>query len=129
MAEGRMVESDRVVLLVEDEPDTRDSLKALIESEGYVVATAIDGREAIEFMSDAPPPGLVVLDLLLPAMTGWEFLVEMRKVERLSQIPVIVISGVDDELMPHAPAISERIRKPIDFDRFFMLLEKYLPAR
>lgn len=124
-----MVESGRLVLVVEDEPDMRDSLKALIESEGYVVATALDGKQAIELMSSAQVPGLVVLDLLLPEMTGWEFLAEMRKVERLSQIPVIVISGVDDDLMPHAPAIAERIRKPIDVDHFFTLLEKYLPVQ
>jgi CheY-like chemotaxis protein len=123
-----MVDSRRLVLLVEDEPDMRESLKLLLESEGYRVATALDGKEAIEVMSRAEAPGLIVLDLLLPEMTGWECLAEMRKVERLAQIPVIVISGVAEELIPQVPGITEHIRKPIDIDHFLTLLETHLPS-
>jgi CheY-like chemotaxis protein len=120
-----MAES-RVILLVEDESDTRDNLKFLIESEGYVVTTAPDGREAFELMCRGAPPDLVVLDLLLPQMTGWELLAEMRKVERFSKIPVVVISGVEADLMPETPEIAERMRKPIEVDHLFRVLEKYL---
>jgi CheY-like chemotaxis protein len=115
-----------VVLLVDDEPDIRDSLKVLIESRGYTVATAIDGRQAFDLMCDAQPPNLVVLDLLMPGMTGWEFLAKVKKIDRLSQIPVVVVSGLDGELMPSGDEIAGRMQKPIDVNELYGVLDRYL---
>lgn len=82
------------ILIVEDDADLRDSLAALLTAEGYPVATAANGQEALQRLRTAPLPGLILLDLMLPAMSGWQLRRRLREDPALAQIPVVVLSGV-----------------------------------
>jgi len=86
----------RTVLLVEDDLDVRDTLQDLLESEGFDVMPAANGKQAIDFLTLNDPPGadLVILDLMMPMISGWEVLEVMTDDPRLADIPVIVLSAM-----------------------------------
>ena len=81
------------VLIVEDHCRSRDLLKNLVEQEGRTVVTAGDGREGLEHARHIPPPSVIVLDLSMPRMNGWEFLQQKTADPTIAGIPTIVLSG------------------------------------
>jgi signal transduction histidine kinase/PAS domain-containing protein len=83
----------RVVLVVDDDPDTRDVIGATLAHGGYEVIEVGDGAEALAHLRHAPPPALIILDLGMPIMTGWELLAERARDPALRSIPVVVVSG------------------------------------
>ncbi len=109
----------RRILLVEDDPDTRACMSALLELEGYLVVTAADGREALQRLRSGLNPGLILLDLMMPVMDGFEFRKEQLHDPELSSIPVVVYSGHHNA--PANVAMLEPaayVQKPINFDSF-----------
>ncbi len=80
------------ILLVEDEELVLDLLQRKLTNEGYEVSVAKDGEEGIQIMKKVKPD-LVLLDIIMPKMGGFEVMEEMQKVPELKQIPVIVISN------------------------------------
>src|SRR5690349_1848715 len=88
MAEGHYV------LVVEDSTDARQMLASLLEVEGFAVRTAANGREALDQLRAGPPPCLILLDLMMPVMDGYQFRAEQRQDPGLSPIPVVVVSAV-----------------------------------
>jgi CheY-like chemotaxis protein len=84
------------VLIVEDNVDTRDSLAFLLRHEGYQVSTAANGQEALDRLRAGPRPGVILLDLLMPTMDGWEVSNRLGQDPALASIPVVVVSGVGD---------------------------------
>jgi CheY-like chemotaxis protein len=84
------------VLIVEDDDLTRDALRSVLEAEGYAVATAANGREAYNFLLRNGRPGLILLDLMMPVMSGWEFRHEQKRDPGLARIPVVVCSAAGD---------------------------------
>ena len=86
-------EEKRHVMLVEDDPDSRESLATLFEIEGYVVVCAADGQEALGLLARGPRPCVIVLDLVMPGMNGYEFLQTIGAVPDWADIPVVVLSG------------------------------------
>jgi CheY-like chemotaxis protein len=89
------------VLLVEDDAGTRDLMRRMLRKEGWSVVEAENGRVALEQMKERPP-ALILLDLTMPEMDGFSFLMEMRKTEAWRHIPVVVVTardlGPDDKL-------------------------------
>lgn len=81
------------VLLVDEDGETRQKLAPALESWGYVVETAVNGIDALEAARKLPLPGVVLVELFLPGMSGLELLTEFGRSELLSPIPVIVISA------------------------------------
>jgi CheY-like chemotaxis protein len=86
-------QSDRRVLVVDDDADLRRRLRGLLEKDGWVVDEAADGREALDRLSARP--SLVLLDLLMPVMDGFEFLAEFRKHDEYRAVPVVVLTAKD----------------------------------
>ncbi|MHC4414909.1 MAG: response regulator [Planctomycetota bacterium] len=82
------------VLLVEDDPDTREMMRRTLEKEGWVVAEAGNGQEALESVKEHIPD-LIVLDLMMPVMDGFQFTLELRKVEAWRDIPITVVTAKD----------------------------------
>jgi ammonium transporter len=82
------------ILIVEDDPSTRDMLKRLIEREGWPVITADNGRAALRCIAEQPP-ALILLDLMLPQMDGFEVISALRSAEIWRTIPVIVVTAMD----------------------------------
>jgi CheY-like chemotaxis protein len=103
------------VLLVEDDPDIRHVLADLLGRNGYEVAVAGDGRLALEYLDRHGPPRLILLDLVMPVMDGWEFLRERRARPVLLDVPVIVFSAVADVKGPDPLSLgaAEVLRKPV----------------
>ncbi len=103
------------VLIVEDDELTRDMLAAILAAEGYLVETAADGREALARLHGAAAPDLIVLDLLMPGMNGWEFRAAQAGDARLASIPVVVVSATETDFTQTAPALrpAAHLRKPI----------------
>jgi CheY-like chemotaxis protein len=100
------------ILIVDDEPDIRDSLREWLEDEGYQVATAADGGEALELLEHGERlPCLVILDLLMPNVSGNEVYRRMQGDPRLASIPVVV-STSDPSRAPSGVLI---MKKPVSF--------------
>jgi CheY-like chemotaxis protein len=104
------------ILVVEDDADLRETLAAVLEEEGYAVATAANGREALRYLHECPPPCLILLDLMMPVMNGWEFRQQQQQDPQLSPVPVVVISAVANPMPPGAPPLdaAEFLTKPVD---------------
>jgi CheY-like chemotaxis protein len=101
------------VLIVDDEPDIRDSLQEFFEDEGYAVSTASNGAEALSRLENEELPCVVILDLLMPLVTGNEVYRRMQSDPRLSRVPV-VFSTSDPS---RAPAGVLTLKKPVDLRR------------
>ena len=85
------------VLIVDDSEDIRTTIRDVLEDQGFTVACAANGREALEMLiSGQSKPALILLDLTMPEMDGWTFRQEQQKVPRLAQIPVVLFSGHHD---------------------------------
>ena len=85
------------ILVVDDQIDLRDAIAVLLEAEGYDVADAANGDEALKYLSSAAGHvAAIVLDLAMPVMDGWQFLAERKKHPALKDIPTVVVTGVSD---------------------------------
>lgn len=102
------------LLLAEDEPNIITSLTFLLERAGFEVASVMDGREALAHLTDAPPD-LLVLDLMLPGMDGFEILRRMRADPKVCDVPVIMLTAKgqrEDREQAHAAGVDLFITKP-----------------
>jgi CheY-like chemotaxis protein len=98
------------ILLVEDDPDLRDAMTDVLERGGHRTKAASNGLEALEWLQEtARPPALILLDLMMPVMDGWQFREEQLKDPRLAPIQVAVLSARSDAL----DAGVTHLRKPI----------------
>lgn len=111
----------REILLVDDADDMRELVVGILDADGYRVHEAENGREALDYLRHtAVLPSLVLLDLEMPVMDGWEFLQRLRRCERLAAIPVLVMSGVDSNRMPVGvaslpkPATAQALRHAVE---------------
>ncbi len=84
----------RTILVVDDESGVRDMLSASLQAQGYAVYTAPDGQSALDQLRRMPRPDVILLDLLMPGMDGWEFRYRQRLDPDLEPIPVIILSAV-----------------------------------
>jgi CheY-like chemotaxis protein len=117
------------VLIVEDEASIRDELAAILSGDGYDVVIAADGREALERLHWGLRPAVILLDLRMNVMTGWEFRAEQKKEAAVADIPVIAMTTGrwKPEDLTDFP---EHIAKPLDLTRLSDLLDRYCePAK
>ncbi len=101
------------ILIVDDDQDVREILAQLLEDEGYSVASASNGREALEKLDGLPRPVLVILDLMMPVRSGWEVMDVLRRDGKREGVRVAIASAVPNPEVPDADAV---LRKPIDLD-------------
>jgi CheY-like chemotaxis protein len=114
----RPMTTKKKVLVVEDEPSIRVVLTDLLSDAGYSVVQAADGGEALERLEDAQP-NLIVLDLMMPSVSGWRFLEKRRYLPGMDKIPVIVLSVIEGRHdYPEALGAAAWLSKPIDVPRF-----------
>ena len=103
------------ILLVDDDKGTLAALGDLLTMDGYAVETAGNGEEALSLLRNSDQfPDLIILDLFMPVLDGWEFLARREQDPNLKRIPVMVVSAVNTPV--HADAV---VRKPIDLRLFF----------
>lgn len=109
------------VLVVDDDPDIRDTLREVIEAEGHSVVTAANGRAALEALIMGLRPSLIVLDLMMPAMSGWDVLDAIRGDRALADIPIAVMSAAGARTAPLGATCF--LAKPIDLDTLLELVK------
>jgi len=116
------------VMVVDDDTHIREALREVLEDEGYAVVGFANGREALEHLK-APrdgAPGLILLDLMMPVMNGWQFRQAQLEDPSLADIPVAVISA-DGGLIRQAASMNAtaRLRKPIELDELLETVGQY----
>jgi CheY-like chemotaxis protein len=109
-----MVERFRI-LVVEDHNDSREMLEEFLTEEGFAVETAINGLQALERLQRGPLPDLVLLDLMMPVMTGWDLMARVAEEPSLWGLPVIVVSGAG-ATRPVPRNVLTSIPKPLDLN-------------
>lgn len=107
------------VLVVEDDEDVRDCILQVLQDEGYSVEVAVDGKEGLEKLAKMPVPTLVLLDLMMPSMNGWEFLDVQKKDPALAEHKIVTISAVkaNKSIEDSTPLETDgSIKKPIHLE-------------
>ena len=102
------------ILVVEDDSDIRELVSEMLAQAGYRVAEAGNGQEALDFLRAHDQPCVVLLDLMMPVLSGPELLEIMAEDERLAKLPVVVVSAVADR--GTAPGVAKFLRKPVASD-------------
>jgi CheY-like chemotaxis protein len=111
------------ILVIEDDADIREAVQQLLELEGYTVHTASNGKEGIELLQTLDSPCVILLDLMMPVMNGWQFLDAKKQNDVLAPIPVVVSSAAGDTILP--PRGVKLMRKPIDVDALIRVVETH----
>jgi len=115
------------VLVVEDDFAVRETLQELLEEEGFLVVQACNGQEALDRLRGvASAPRLILLDLMMPVMDGWQFRAEMRRDPHLSRIPVVVMSAdVALDQKVRGLAVAGVLPKPVELDRLLETVRRF----
>jgi CheY-like chemotaxis protein len=121
-----MCDEPKTILVVDDDREIRETLKDVLEEEGYDVHAAANGVEALAILrrDGARPPSLIVLDLMMPQMNGWQFCEAQRADPALSPIPVLIISASSDAGRASI-AGNPRLRKPVELARLLEAVVRY----
>ncbi|MBV8357121.1 MAG: response regulator [Deltaproteobacteria bacterium] len=108
------------LLIVEDEVAIRETLTEILAKDGREIVTASDGQEALERLTEIPSPCLIVLDLVMPRMNGWEFLQRKSADPSIANIPTIVLSSSG-----RPAAATHWLTKPVAVERLLALVNQY----
>ena len=117
----------RTVFIVEDDVDTREMLGRFLELEGYQVGSAPNGKAALELLDAGAPACVILLDLMMPVMDGWQFRREQVQHAALANIPVIVVSAAGQERIRQIDA-DAYLSKPVDLDELLAQVTQYCRA-
>jgi CheY-like chemotaxis protein len=109
------------ILVVEDNDDIREAIGELLENEGYTVALAQNGEHALGLLAQLPRPALLLVDLIMPHMDGWQLLNVLSRDDRLATIPVVVMSAAAQ------PATGQlrTLKKPIDLEILLQIVREH----
>jgi CheY-like chemotaxis protein len=111
------------ILLIEDDADLADAIVEVLQNEGYRICYAGDGKEALALLSQNRPPDLILLDLMMPNMNGWEFRAAQLRDPAIAKIPVIVLSATGERARPIDAAMV--LRKPVTLEVLLSALAKF----
>jgi CheY-like chemotaxis protein len=113
-------------MIVEDDLAIREALTEILEDEGYQVTGAANGQEAIQALRGNTPPCLILLDLMMPVMNGWQFRAEQKQDPALAPVPVVIISA-DSDLRTKATTLEavDFLQKPIQLTRLLDTVEQF----
>jgi CheY-like chemotaxis protein len=116
--------SSRIVLVVDDDQDIRDALCELLLDEGYQAVAAANGAEALSYLRSRELPCVILLDLMMPIMDGWEFRRQQKGDPKLSGIPVVAITAAG-ESRASTIAVDRILPKPLQIDHVLETLESF----
>ncbi len=117
----KVPEHSASVLLVEDDRDIRDAVSAVLEAEGYTVLTAENGQEALAIL-ERGLPCVVLLDLMMPIMNGWDFMEAVTRRRRLADLPVVDVSAYSAR---KAEGVRRVLKKPLDVNQLLAAVADY----
>lgn len=114
------------IVVIEDDEDLRETLRDLLEMEGFQVSTACNGLEGLRLIERSSRPCLILLDLMMPVMDGWEFLDTLRQnAAQLAQTPVAVVSAAADLSDVERQYGCSVLKKPVNLKRLFALAHQH----
>ena len=116
----------QTVLVIDDDPDVRDLLSRHLSKGGYRVATAGGGEEGLKCARELRPDA-ITLDVLMPTMDGWAVLSALKDDAELSEIPVIMVSMLDDRSLGYSLGAADYLNKPVEHERLLAVLRKHCP--
>lgn len=113
------------ILLVEDDIDIQDNLRLFLEMENFEVESVTNGKQALELMQKEGRPRLILLDLMMPIMNGYEMLAEMKKINLFKDnpSPIILLSAATDIEETARLQVTKFIRKPIALDKLLLTIK------
>lgn len=110
------------VLVIDDDADVLDAMRLVLGSEGYDVRCANGGREALALLDSGMIPALVVTDVMMPDMTGWDILATMQRHPVLCRVPVVLATA---SFVMSCPEGIEILEKPFDLDKLLATVDKH----
>ncbi len=119
-----LVSHSRPVLIVDDDHDIREAMHEALCAEGYPVAVAHNGQEALELVRRQGPPSLILVDLMMPVMDGQTFIQRLRQDPAHHTVPVFLVTASGRAAMPGAQGVLD---KPFDLDTLLALVAAYVP--
>jgi len=114
------------VFIVEDDADTREMIGRFLELEGFAIVTAANGRQALDRLDEGTRADVILLDLMMPVMDGWEFRRRQASHAAFRNIPVIVFSAVGRDRMRQIEA-NDYLSKPVDLDELLQRISRFCP--
>jgi CheY-like chemotaxis protein len=120
----RLLTSAATVLVIDDDPAVRELMQRSLGKDGYRVEVAADGRAGLE-MAKRLRPAVITLDVMMPSMDGWAVLAALKADPATADIPVVMLTIVDDRNMGFALGAADYFTKPIDWQRLSSVLQKY----
>jgi CheY-like chemotaxis protein len=126
----------RKVLVVDDNPDARETVRLILEAEGYEVLEACDGERGVE-MARSSAPDLIVMDMMMPKKDGFVACLELKRDPHFSGTPIIMLSGIENHLRAGSAAKNIQsglqadvyLGKPIEAERFIHIVSELLASR
>ena len=115
----------REILIVDDDIDIREMLSDALAAEGYAVSTAENGKDALDCLRGGDHPGVILLDLTLPKVSGWEFLNYLRRDGELREIPVIVVTALSQQ-EAHVIGADLVLQKPVNLSELLAEVKRLI---
>ena len=115
------------VLVIDDDPTQRDLMKRFLEKEGFPAQAASSGEQGLALARQLKPL-VITLDVMMPGMDGWSVLNELKNDPELGDIPVIMLTMVDDKSRGYALGAADYMTKPVDRGRLSGILQKFMCA-
>tara|TARA_Y100001001_G_scaffold157628_1_gene176052 strand:+ start:9 stop:1295 length:1287 start_codon:yes stop_codon:yes gene_type:complete len=113
-----------IVLVIDDDATVHDLMKRSLSREGFHVLSALDGEEGLR-LAKAHHPQVITLDVMMPGVDGWAVLSSLKSDPELADIPVIMVTIIDEKNLGYSLGASEYLTKPIDRDRLLAVLDNY----
>ena len=117
------------ILVVEDDREQRETLCAMLDLGGFGHAGAVNGREALDYLNEHRAPCLILLDVEMPVMNGFDFRAIQLANERLAGIPVVVVTANDRGQDARFPGVAGFLYKPLEFEKLTGLLDRVCGRR
>jgi CheY-like chemotaxis protein len=118
-----------IILVVEDDDELRENLCELLELEGFRTVGTFNGLEALEYLKAHPPPCLILLDLMMPGMSGGEFRAHQRAHVTFSRVPTIVMSAMEiDHQQAQVPGAEGYFIKPVSPTKLSQAIRRHCQA-
>ncbi len=110
------------ILIIEDDKSIREMMKSVLEIEGYGVMAAENGHQGIMALGNMPPPDVILLDMMMPVMNGWDFMDFLKTNSAGAQIPIIIVSAFAETARSVKPQAV--VNKPVQLKELLTAIEK-----
>ena len=124
LAAMRKAGAGRTVLAIDDDPEARDIIERLLRKAGFEVVTAAGGEEGLR-LAHALHPAVITLDVIMPDMDGWSVLRALKADPELREVPVVLLTMVDDKTKGYSLGATDYLTKPVDGERLREVLRRY----